>query len=196
MAVLWLRQRASFLTPCFHFATAAGSDWPFRRDKLRYFQARGNPGADAVDCALQAHAHQPYSSVFPGGTPSFCVLKPGYPGVKPSLGQLNRTITGLCGLTDELSLTETLNWKQWCSPWEQGLLDLPSIVLNDWKTVSAHLNNLVGLSFHGVGYKGPVPEAISRLSMLVELDLSRNAFEGMNPNTMGCLSSPWTSLCP
>ena len=152
-----------------------GSYWPLSMlHNLRYFQAVGVPGAADSQCAQPLlQSKQPLYSVFPSGTPSFCILKPGYPGHELLPQEAAATVATLCEFRSAAPrLWQMLNWQHYCSL--AGFAKLS----NDWKGVHEYLGNLVALSFRGLGYHGGIPDLLGSLTSLAELDLSRNYLEG------------------
>ena len=160
-----------------------GSQWRFPTARMRYLEAKGNPGAPAnLTCPESFHSIQAFEPVFPSGSRYFCSLKPGYPAAPSSLGAVQQSVEGLCFAWAELQLP-TLNWADLCSL-PASALTLRTLEEPQWVGVHEHMGHLVGLRLTGLGYHGPFPPAVAALTMLVELDLSQNFLTGQLPPSL------------
>ena len=115
--------------------------------------------------------------VFPTGTEQFCMLKAGYPGVPAPISVVTRTRDAVCKLKRQL---QPFPWAQ--QNWDELCLlkNIPLDVFDrQWPGLQGYLHHLLGIDISATGYSGSLPEAVSDLHRLVELDVSKNNLNGM-----------------
>ena len=127
-----------------------GSQWEIPT-KIRYIEAKGNPGADTDACPLAVHAPNRFQPVFPRGTRRFCVLKPGYPTVPADLETVVNATRVLCNaaILEQLPV----NWRALCH--EPAVNE--TTMTQHWTGVYEYLGHLVGLHLSAIGYSGTHP---------------------------------------
>ena len=173
---------------------ALGSDWRIPTT-IRYLEARGNPGAvqplglragaqrlSIAPCPEPMHSIATFEPVFPTGSRYFCVLKPGYPGADSILSKTRETIVRLCDLMEEVHYSHSprrlLPWELLCSLSEEEVT-WNTLEEGSYPLMMLHLGHLVGLQLSALGLHGTFPGGLLELTMLIELDLSRNDITGM-----------------
>ena len=110
-------------------------------------------------------------------------MKPGYPGADSTETETRNTIGWLCDLMKEVHRSHAprriLPWEALCRFPEDGIR-WDTLEGGSWPFMVYHWGHLVGLQLSGLGYHGALPRALFQLTMLIELDLSRNAITGEN----------------
>ena len=129
--------------------------------------------------------------MFPGGTRSFCVLRPGYPGTSPYPDAVANVTQSLCRFAAVPLLWRRLNWSPLCGDLAAAPKDADGYVINThYLGIVAHLGNVVGFDFLGMGYRGPLPKALAAFPDLAELTFSRNAVTGEAQAAIGHRCKP------